>query len=222
MPEVPPTPHGDSFLPPNRWDGVGVRGDILGVSISGSIRIASEAWGPGVSTSRGNGSLGQAQFGEASRETEELLAETEETWGSGERTWAGEWLLAGTFGVVRLGLEWGVRPGGQGWKSLGLGQSSGCKGPYSNLGWALGWGRGLHSSGNRIQGWGSPLSSMGLWDRVRACSTQLPLSPNTPASFWTKSLQGRGGRICPELSPASPAPGYPPVSSLPGWLGLER
>lgn len=56
-------------------------GPPLGLSISGSIQEGSEAWGPGVSTSRGNGSLGQAQFGEASREAEELLAQTEETWG---------------------------------------------------------------------------------------------------------------------------------------------
>lgn len=38
-------------------------------------------------TSRGNGSLGQAQFGEASGEAEELLAQTEETWEWGEK-WA--------------------------------------------------------------------------------------------------------------------------------------
>lgn len=56
-------------------------GPPLGLSISGRIQEGSEAWGPGVSTSRGNGSLGQAQFGEASREAEELLAQTEETWG---------------------------------------------------------------------------------------------------------------------------------------------
>lgn len=68
--------------------------------------------------------------------------------------------------------------------------------------------------GGRIQGWGSPLSSMGLWDRVRACSTQLPFSPNTPASFWTKSLQGRGGRIC-----LSQPLGFPSSSTcLPAWL----
>lgn len=41
----------------------------------------SEVRGPGASTSRGNGSLGQAQLGEASWEAEELLAQTEETWG---------------------------------------------------------------------------------------------------------------------------------------------
>ena len=41
----------------------------------------SEVRGPGASTSRGDGSLGQAQFGEASGEAEELLAQTEETWG---------------------------------------------------------------------------------------------------------------------------------------------
>lgn len=40
----------------------------------------SEVRGPGASTSRGNGSLGQAQFGEASGEAEELLTQTEETW----------------------------------------------------------------------------------------------------------------------------------------------
>lgn len=68
------------------------------------------------------------------------------------------------------------------------------------------------------------MSSMGLWDRVSACSTQLPFSPNTPASFWTKSLQGRGGRICPELSPKSPAPGCPPYflcACLPRSIMLE-
>lgn len=37
--------------------------------------------GPGASTSRGNGSLGQAQFGEASGEAEELLTQTKEAWG---------------------------------------------------------------------------------------------------------------------------------------------
>lgn len=81
------------------------------------------------------------------------------------------------------------------------------------LGSGLGWGGGLHCGGGRIQGRGSPLSSMGLWDRVRACSTQLPFSPNTPASFWTKSLQGRGGRTC-----LSQALGFPSSSiCLPGW-----
>lgn len=40
-----------------------------------------------MSTSRGNGSLGQAQFGEASRKAEELLAQTEETWGVEKVGW---------------------------------------------------------------------------------------------------------------------------------------
>lgn len=43
--------------------------------------LRSEVGGPGASTSRGNGSLGQAQFGEASGEAEELLTQTEEAWG---------------------------------------------------------------------------------------------------------------------------------------------
>lgn len=64
------------------------------------------------------------------------------------------------------------------------------------------------------------MSSMGLWDRVRACSTQLPFSPNTPASFWTKSLQARGGRVCPELGPLAHPVGCP-FSNLPAWLGLQ-
>lgn len=40
-----------------------------------------EVRGLGASTSRRNGSLGQAQFGEASGEAEQLLAQTEEAWG---------------------------------------------------------------------------------------------------------------------------------------------
>lgn len=43
----------------------------------------SKVRGIDANTSRGNGSLGQAQFGEASGEAEELLAQTEETWGMG-------------------------------------------------------------------------------------------------------------------------------------------
>lgn len=58
-------------IPGMVWECVGTP---LGLNIS-------EARGPGVSTSRGNGSLGQAQFGEAGRKAEELLAQTEETWG---------------------------------------------------------------------------------------------------------------------------------------------
>lgn len=53
----------------------------LELNTPGSTRVGSEVRGPGVSTSRGNGSLGQAQFGEASGEAEELLAQTEEAWG---------------------------------------------------------------------------------------------------------------------------------------------
>lgn len=49
--------------------------------------VPSRARGPGVSTSRGNGSLGQAQFGEAGRKAEELLAQTEETWGVEKVGW---------------------------------------------------------------------------------------------------------------------------------------
>lgn len=41
----------------------------------------AEVRAPGASTSRGDGSLGQAQFGEASGEAEELLTQTEEAWG---------------------------------------------------------------------------------------------------------------------------------------------
>lgn len=53
----------------------------------------SKVRGINANTSRGNGSLGQAQFGESSREAEELLAQTEKTWGVGRemgpvRGWA--------------------------------------------------------------------------------------------------------------------------------------
>lgn len=64
----------------------------------------SEARGPGVSTSRGNGSLGQAQFGEASREAEELLAQAEKTWGV--ENVAGEWLLVGEVPWSGRGWSW--------------------------------------------------------------------------------------------------------------------
>lgn len=40
----------------------------------------SEVRGHHMSTSRGNGSLGQAQFGEAGGEAKKLLAQTEEAW----------------------------------------------------------------------------------------------------------------------------------------------
>jgi hypothetical protein len=46
----------------------------LELNITGSTGEGSEVRGPGVNTSRGNGSLGQAQLGEASGEAEELLA----------------------------------------------------------------------------------------------------------------------------------------------------
>lgn len=65
------------------WEGVGTP---PGLNIS-------EAGGPGVSTSRGNSSLGQAQFGETGGKAQELLAQTEKTWGM--RKWAGEWLPGG-------------------------------------------------------------------------------------------------------------------------------
>ena len=124
----------------------------------------------------------------------------------------------GRGGVVRQGLELGVGLGSR-MEVLGLGAIFRLPRLYLDLG--LGWGKGPQCSGDRIQGWGSPLSSMGLWDRMSACSTQLPFSPNTPASFWTKSLQGRGGRICPELSPKSPDPGWPPSPNpicSSGWV----
>lgn len=88
---------------------------------------------------------------------------------------------------------------------LGQGLVSGWRSTVQT-GLGSGLGQGLHCGGGRIPGWGSPLSSMGLWDRVRACSTQLPFSPNTQASFWTKSLQaGEEGFVCPRPW-ASPSP----------------
>lgn len=53
----------------------------LGLNILGSTGEGkwSKVRVPSASTSRGNGSLGQAQFGEASGKAEELLAQTEET-----------------------------------------------------------------------------------------------------------------------------------------------
>lgn len=68
-----------------------------------------------------------------------------------ERKGAGEWLSVGPYGVVRLGLDLG---GGLGLRMevLGLGAILRLQRPYSNLGWALGWDKGLHCSGDRIQG----------------------------------------------------------------------
>lgn len=74
---TPTLPH-DSCPSPNPWDVVRVCAYTRRANISGGIQ-GSEARGPGVSTSRGDGSLGQAQFGEAGREAEELLAQAEET-----------------------------------------------------------------------------------------------------------------------------------------------
>lgn len=96
-----PHPPGDSFPSPNPRDGAGVCGHASGLSVSA-------AGGPGVSTSRGDGSLGQAQFGEARGKAEELLAETEETWGVA--TAGGEWLLVGEV-VSQAGAGVGCRPG---------------------------------------------------------------------------------------------------------------
>lgn len=176
----------------------------------GRVRVRGR--GPGAGTSRGNGSLGQAQFGEASGEAEELLAQAEETWGVERERGP---LRDGQWGQVvqsQTGRLSGVWAWGQGWH-IGAGAGIRSESPCSDR---VGLWAGIGVCvvmGGRIQGWGSPLSSMGLWDRVRACSTQLPFSPNTPASFWTKSLQGRGGRMC-----LSQALGFPSSSTcLPGW-----
>lgn len=56
-------------------------GTPLGLNTPGSAGEVQRSKVRGISanTSRGNGSLGQAQFGEASGEAEELLAQTEKT-----------------------------------------------------------------------------------------------------------------------------------------------
>lgn len=64
-------------------------GTPLGLNIPDRAGKSQKSKDRGIdaNTSRGNGSLGQAQFGEASGEAEELLAQTEETWEWGEK-WA--------------------------------------------------------------------------------------------------------------------------------------
>lgn len=72
-------------------------------------KVRSEVRGPGASTSRGDGSLGQAQFGEASGEAEELLAQTEETWGVEREKGLPERYAVGAGGAESDGgLEWNV------------------------------------------------------------------------------------------------------------------
>lgn len=116
-------------------------------------------------------------------------------------------------------------PGVQAWgeDECGAGGGSKFESPCSDPIGALGEDGVCMAVGGEIWGWGSPLSSMGLWDRVRACSTQLPFSPNTPASFWTKSLRGRGGRTCLSQNPWDPSSSTCLLEAEPqGPLGSAR
>lgn len=90
-----PLPKCGSFPFLDPWDAVQVGGYTSGAQHPRQCWEAQRSKVRGISanTSRGNGSLGQAQFGEASGEAEELLAQTEKTWGVGRemgpvRGWA--------------------------------------------------------------------------------------------------------------------------------------
>lgn len=84
----------------------------LGLNSPGSAGASQQSKVRGIvaNTSRGNGSLGQAQFGEASGEAEELLAQTEETWGVGREMGPVRGWAVDAGGAVRA-----VSSGGQAW-----------------------------------------------------------------------------------------------------------